>query len=660
MSPHRLQTVRPDDILAVGSGPVFFSLLSALTRSGFTDFHLCMTGSASADRKPLAEWLRGARQAAPEAKLREAVLGQEDAAGWRNAVRPHQTILYASQEGEPGELLLLEQACREENKALLPAVCLHRTGVAGPFVQPGLEGGWESAWRRLHETALCRGPQRQPVSVAAGALLANALVSRLLRYIAGESGAGEGNLVYLLDLETLEGGWHAFFPHPFAHGRKGIPIENLQISWRRLEQISDHWFERTSEQWIKQPSERWIKQSPEQWIKKSPERWIKHTSEQRIKQTSDHPTDQTSDQPFKQITKCGIEPIFEGSLPAGWFSYFGRLTSGQIGIFHAWEEGGLSQLPLAQCRVQSADPLSEGPASLLPDLVCAGLTHEEARREAGLTGIEAYVSRLAEALLDETGGVIGIGAGETAAEALRRGLEAYLCETVRRRICGQTRVQAEERECEGKRAQEQAEERVYEQKREQEQAAEREHEQKREHEGKRGQEQVHKQSQELVPSAACVRLGNVEDKHCRYYLQVLNIMRGEPVIGLGEAVSGFPVFWAGTGGAWYGGVGLNHTFALRNALRAALMMAQNTQDPPGSVCRPANVLEIPSVQLKQDAPVLVDIDSIDETFQPEVLFDALQVVRKDGYHLNVVDLAVEPFLKELAVFGVSLRVGGTS
>ncbi|MGG3274282.1 hypothetical protein [Paenibacillus macerans] len=624
MSPHRLQTVRPDDILAVGSGPVFFSLLSALTRSGFTDFHLCMIGSASADRKPLAEWLRGARQAAPEARLREAVLGQKDAAGWRKFVRPHQKILYASQEGDPGELLLLEQACREENKALLPAVCLHRTGVAGPFVQPGLEGGWESAWRRLHEPALCRGLQRQPVSVAAGELLANALVSRLLRYIAGEGEEGEGNLVYLLDLETLEGGWHAFFPHPFAHGRKGIPTENLQISWRRLEQISDHWFEQSPERWIKQSPEQRIKQSPEQWIKQSPERWIKQSPEQRIKQTSDHPSDQTSDQPFKQITKCGIEPTFEGSLPAGWFSYFGRLTSGQIGIFHAWEEGGLSQLPLAQCRVQAADPLSEGPASLLPDLVCAGLTHEEARREAGLAGIEAYVSRLAEALLDETGGVVGIGAGETAEEALRRGVEAYLCETLRMRICGQTREQADERE----------------------------------HEGTR--EQVHKQSQELVPSAACVRLGNVEDKHCRYYLQVLNIMRGEPVIGLGEAVSGFPVFWAGTGGAWYGGVGLNHTFALRNALRAALMMAQNTQDPPGSGCRPANVLEIPSVQLKQNASVLIDIDSINETFQPEVLSDVLQVVRKKGYHLNVVDLAVEPFLKELAVFGVSLRVGGTS
>ncbi|OMG47487.1 hypothetical protein BK140_21140, partial [Paenibacillus macerans] len=391
-----------------------------------------------------------------------------------------------------------------------------------------------------------------------------------------------------------------------------------------IKQSPERWIKQSPERWIKQSPERWIKQSPEQWIKQSPEQWIKQSPERWIKQSPEQRIKQSPEQWIKQSPERWIKHTSERSLPAGWFSYFGRLTSGQIGIFHAWEEGGLSQLPLAQCRVQAADPLSEGPASLLPDLVCAGLTHEEARREAGLAGIEAYVSRLAEALLDETGGVVGIGAGETAEEALRRGVEAYLCETLRMRICGQTREQADERE----------------------------------HEGTR--EQVHKQSQELVPSAACVRLGNVEDKHCRYYLQVLNIMRGEPVIGLGEAVSGFPVFWAGTGGAWYGGVGLNHTFALRNALRAALMMAQNTQDPPGSGCRPANVLEIPSVQLKQNASVLIDIDSINETFQPEVLSDVLQVVRKKGYHLNVVDLAVEPFLKELAVFGVSLRVGGTS
>ncbi|MGZ7440387.1 hypothetical protein [Paenibacillus sp. TH7-28] len=690
MSPHRFQTEWPHDILAVGSGSVFFSLLSALNESGFSEINLCMTSSAQGDRQRLAEWLGQTRKAAPEAKVREVALGREDADGWREVVRPYQMILYASQEGNPGELLRLGQACREENKALLPAVCLHQTGVAGPLVQPGLEGdgldgGWESAWRRLHMAAFCQGPERQPVSSAAGALLANVLVSRLLKYAAGESEAGDGASLYLLNLETLEGSWHVFLPHPFAAGRKEIAIENLQNSGRRFEQNADC-------SRLDQISERRHEQMSDQRHEQFPDR--------RLEQTADGRLEQIADGRRVQTTNGRLEQSTDGSTPDGWFAYFSRLTSEQTGIFHTWEEGALSQLPLAQCRVQAADPLSEGPASLLPDIVCAGLTHVEARREAGLAGIEAYVSRLAEALLDETGGFIGIGAGETVEEAIHRGLQDCLSESFRRRTCGQTRVQAGERGQERKQeqelVQEQEEELVQEmvqvQAQEQAQAVEREQEQTKEqmHEQRHKQtreqaeewtnvlkqgrtnEQGHMQLHERtngrahiqplgqIPSAVCVRLGKVDDKRCRYYLQALSIMQGEPVIGLGEAVSGFPVFWVGTGEAWYGGVGLNDTFALRNALRAALVKAQNTQYPSGSGGQPANVVEIPSLQLKQDASVRLDIGRFDGTFEPEVLSEALQVVKRNGQHLTALDLAVEPFLKELAVFGVSLREGEAS
>ena len=74
--------------------------------------------------------------------------------------------------------------------------------------------------------------------------------------------------------------------------------------------------------------------------------------------------------------------------------YFSLLTSEETGIFHTWEERNLKQLPLSQCYVQAVNPVSEGPADLLPEVVCSGFTHEEAKREAGLTGIEMYVSQM--------------------------------------------------------------------------------------------------------------------------------------------------------------------------------------------------------------------------------------------------------------------------
>ena len=91
----------------------------------------------------------------------------------------------------------------------------------------------------------------------------------------------------------------------------------------------------------------------------------------------------------------------------------------------------MAQLPLSQCLVQAVNPLSEGPATLLPEVICAGLTHEEAKRHAGLTGIEMYVSKWIDSKVPED--FIGIGAGETIEEAICRGLQAYLDEKLRSR-----------------------------------------------------------------------------------------------------------------------------------------------------------------------------------------------------------------------------------
>lgn len=88
------------------------------------------------------------------------------------------------------------------------------------------------------------------------------------------------------------------------------------------------------------------------------------------------------------------------------------------------------QLPLAQCRVQPIDPLSDGPAELLQSVISSGLTHEEARREAGLAGIEAYGNRLV-AILDLPTNV-QIGAGETFTEGGYRGLQRCLVQEMKK------------------------------------------------------------------------------------------------------------------------------------------------------------------------------------------------------------------------------------
>jgi putative thiazole-containing bacteriocin maturation protein len=528
---YRFQAYRQAKVLAVGSGPFFISLVFALIESGLPKFHVLVTETVPTNRQRIVDLVLHARKTDPEVVIEEVTLQKEGERSWRQIVQPFDSILYVSQDSDVEELRLLHTVCREEKKMFLPAICLKQVGLAGPLVSPDSTGCWESAWRCLHQSALSKDQPLDTFSSTAGALLANVIVFELFKKVTGVTESEQKNQFFLLDLDTLEGNWHSFMPHPLVTGR--VTAEWVQDFDLRLEQRASRG----------------------------------ETSEL--------------------------------------FLYFSQLTSEKSGIFHIWEEGNLKQLPLAQCRVQTIDPLSEGPAELLPSIVCTGLTHQEARREAGLAGIEAYVSRMISELVTalppqqqvdstmvEPQEFIGVGAGETFAEGVCRGLQKYLAE------------------------------------------------------------ELSKQQIAQKNSVSRVQLSTVEDERCRFYLQALTTMQGAPIIGLGEKVAGFPVVWVGTNGRWYGSVGLNITLALQKALQQALMKAQNEVD-----CLTIQALEVSSVPLEKKVPLSLLIPTCEETTQSEVLQSAMQVLERNHKRLLVFELALEPFLrKELAgVFGVLVR-----
>jgi putative thiazole-containing bacteriocin maturation protein len=529
---YRFQAYRQAKVLAVGSGPIFVSLVSALLESGLPKFHVLITDSVPTHRQRLIELAGHARKTDPEVMVEEITLQKKGVSSWREAVQPFDSILYVSQEDDVEELRTLHWICREEKKVFLPAIGLKQVGLAGPLVHPDSKGCWESAWRRIHQSALHKNQSSQPFSSTAGAMLSNVLVFEWFKKVTGVTESGQENPFFLLNLETLEGNWHSFMPHPLVTGRAAA-------------------------QWV-------------QDFELRPER----------------------------------NPNRSGS--SGLLPYFSQLTSAESGIFHSWEEGDLKQLPLAQCRVQAVDPLSEGPADLLPDIVCTGLTHEEARREAGLAGMEVYASRMVDLFVPslpsneavEGGRVephefVGVGVGETVAEGVCRGLQRCLAEELGKRHVDQT------------------------------------------------------------PPIFSVHLGAVEDERCRFYLQALTTMQGAPIIALGEEVSGFPVVWVGTSGHWYGSIGLNTTLALRKALQQALMEAQNQ-----AACRlTAEVLKVSSVRLEEAVTKSLVISACEETANLKILQSSLQILKSNRRRLLAFELALEPILKEelAGVFGVLLR-----
>lgn len=280
--------------------------------------------------------------------------------------------------------------------------------------------------------------------------------------------------------------------------------------------------------------------------------------------------------------------------PPNLLDYFGALTSVETGIFHTWEERNLSQLPLAQCYVQAVDPLSEGPAELLPEKICSGFTHLEAQKEAGLTGIETYVSRWMEGHVKDgvkgSAGLLGIGAGETVEEAVCRGLQAYLDECLRKRTVE-----------------------------------------------KRG-------------ISYRLKIGRIEDQRSRFYFHALTTLHGVPAIGMEEDLLGFPVIWVRSKGQHYTKVGLNATLALRSALKQALMDAQNQVRTPELKAAEGSVF----LRLNEST---LEIPTCEEVTQVELLRSSIQVINRANKQLAVYDLAFEPFLQEelAGVVGVQLQ-----
>ncbi len=526
---YRFQKYRQKKVLAIGSGTLLVSLISSLIESGLPKFHVLITESIETNRKRIRELVKHAQKTDSEVEIKEISFIDEGFSQWQKLIQPFDAILYVSQGGNVEELRLLNRICQKEEKLLLPAICLENAGLAGPLVHPDSAGSFESLWRSLHQTVLSPDQSGQTYSVPAGAMLANVIVFELFKISTGVTDFERQNKFFLLDLETLEGNWHLFMPHPLLTGL-------------------------TKAKWVQDIDLRLKKASSEQ----------------------------------------------QGDLNF----YFSKLTSAQSGVFHILGEEDLIQLPLAQCRVQIIDPLSEGPAELLPSVVCTGFTHYLARKEAGLAGIEAYVSRMKSQLMKTlpqrkgTEGMIdaqeyvGFGAGETFAEAVCRGLQNCLTEELNKKLFARTH--------------------------------------------------------EVAP----VELSVVEDEQCRYYLQVLTTMRGAPpIIGAGKELFGFPVIWACTEGRWFVSVGLNTTLSLRKVLEKALM-SENNRDHLS-----AQSLDDSSILLVDKDSQKVTIEDCENTEHTHLLKSAIHVMAENQKQLLTFEIEMEPILKKelLSVYGVLLR-----
>ncbi|OME80242.1 putative thiazole-containing bacteriocin maturation protein [Paenibacillus sp. FSL A5-0031] len=522
---YRFELFRKSSVLVVGNGNFLVSVVKSLLESGLPQFHFINMNTETKGPSRITELVHHYRPFDSEVKVDEISLPKDGGVEWSLVIQQYDAIFYVSDTEGEAELQSLNQVCRQNNKVLLPAVILGQAGLAVPLTYSIPEGDWESARRRVHYASIYEETSDYAGSSVAESLLANVIVFEWLKTAAGVTKL-ENNKLFLLNLETLEGKWHPFLPHPLVNEKQmAKKVEDYELL------------------------------SEESTGKRDP----------------------------------------SGLLP-----FFSQLTSMETGIFHIWEEGELRQLPLSQCRVQSVDPLSEGPALLLSEIICNGIRHEEARREAGLAGIESYVSRMANIFISQTSEngsalepvLMSVGAGVTIEEGVCRALQKFLSEEWIR---------------------------LYE--------AE-------------------------PPSITPIKLSHIEDERCRYYINALTTMQGSPSFGISETVIGFPVVWLRTNGCWYHAVDLNETRALRRVLLGALLDIQNKE----SLFK-GKINQLASVNVKEDEVMNLSITECDPFEHREVLKNALMHLQNNQKRLLVYNLTSEAFFNEelAGVFGISLR-----
>lgn len=507
-------------VLLVGTDPLLTLLETELRKTGCAPVRLSLTGAASGSAEP----------------------------AWGDAIRVARWVLFASDERDSAELPALEEACRQARIPLLPAVLAGGMGVAGPLVDPDSGWGWEAARRRLRLPAqVPESANRFRADDGTTAMLANVLVSEWLHECSDPGRSRLRDRLYLLDMRTAEGSFHSFYPHPLAGGMRFSPG---RLAAERL-------------------------MNPDQDQDRNPE----------PEPESDSDSDSESESGRGPGLDLGPDPESEpnGSGEVRELDVFGRLTSPVTGILRVWDEGDLKQLPLSLCRARAADPLAVDGASLLPEEIGAGLTHREARKEAGLAGIEAYVARMAgsEERMARTYDWFGIGAGGTVPEAFNRALRQGLARRLEKAAAERPAVIRER------------------------------------------------------------RLGTIEDVHCRYCWRALVVELGAPpVLGEGEDDLGFPTMWVQAGGRWHAGAGLNRTLALRSALQSALLSVC----PPRPGAAPAARREVRAAMAAKEAPPL-DIPETEEMASARLAEDALRIVKTSRCRLSAYDLALEPFLR---------------
>ncbi|MGW7573370.1 hypothetical protein [Streptomyces sp. NPDC054765] len=224
----RFETYRNSEIVVVGAGPVFVSLVCSALRSGVRNLRAVRTEETGTHTERLAELTAEAALRDPEQNLHHVLFDERQL---ERLVDRADAVLHAADGTGVDRAMRLDELCRETGALLVQGLVVDDVAWLGPAGT-----AWRSAWLRLD----ARGPFRPNAFLTgpAAAVVASHLGLAAFTALTGTAGSKEAadgaRKVTRIDLETLRTSTHAFLPHPTAAPARPETREEFT---RRLERL---------------------------------------------------------------------------------------------------------------------------------------------------------------------------------------------------------------------------------------------------------------------------------------------------------------------------------------------------------------------------------------------------------------------------------------
>lgn len=250
---YRFECFRSKQLLIIGSGLCFISLIQASLQCGVKQINVVQTPEDKISPISCQGLLDLFASCASEQSIQLI-----DISSWdnevevRNTIQAFDAILHIAERPMVARAQLLNRLCIEQRKPFIQAMIVDDHAWIGPLECPETGACWECAWRRLQANLTHPSERHSPsefhdqplvapswfLAMPKAIMIANRLIFRLFQYFTQINSTETARKLNVIDLETSLSESHAFLPHPHCQACQHPVIATASQFLEQIQRLS--------------------------------------------------------------------------------------------------------------------------------------------------------------------------------------------------------------------------------------------------------------------------------------------------------------------------------------------------------------------------------------------------------------------------------------